>query len=71
MNEPTELATVTPVPTPEALAGLKSVTQAVVLVGFAVLFVAWLWMVYRVIKGWLMLTEGKPVYPDQHRRTLA
>ena len=35
----------------------------VVLVGFAVWFVAWIWMIYRVVKGWLKLTEGKPVFP--------
>jgi uncharacterized membrane protein len=32
-----------------------------VFVGFAVLFVAWIWMVYRIVKGWLNLAEGKPV----------
>ena len=31
--------------------------------GFIVLFAAWVWMIYRVIKGWLKLTEGKPVFP--------
>lgn len=36
---------------------------ALVLVGFLVLFVAWVWMIYRVVKGWLKLTEGKPVLP--------
>lgn len=36
---------------------------ALVLVGFLVLFVAWIWMIYRVVKGWLKLTEGKPVLP--------
>ncbi len=36
---------------------------AVVLVGFLVMFIAWIWMVYRVVKGWLRLTEGKPVLP--------
>ena len=36
-----------------------------VVVGFAVLFVAWVWTVYRVVKGWLKLTEGKPVMPSQ------
>lgn len=36
---------------------------AVVLVGFLVMAVAWFWMVYRVVKGWLRLTEGKPVLP--------
>lgn len=36
---------------------------AVVLVGFVVMFVAWIWMIYRVVKGWLKLIEGKPVFP--------
>jgi uncharacterized membrane protein len=31
--------------------------------GFVVLFVAWVWAIYRVVKGWLKLTEGKPVGP--------
>ena len=39
------------------------VVLAVVLVGFLVMFIAWIWMVYRVVKGWLRLTEGKPVLP--------
>lgn len=42
---------------------LVGAVLAVVLVGFAVLFVAWIWMIYRVVKGWLKLTEGKPVFP--------
>jgi len=33
------------------------------LIGFAVWFAAWVWMIYRVVKGWLKLTEGKPVMP--------
>jgi uncharacterized membrane protein len=32
--------------------------------GFLVLFVAWIWAIYRVVKGWLKLTENKPVFPD-------
>jgi uncharacterized membrane protein len=36
---------------------------AVLMVGFVVMFVAWVWMVYRVVKGWLKLTEGQPVFP--------
>lgn len=31
--------------------------------GFVVLFAAWVWAIYRVVKGWLKLTEGKPVSP--------
>jgi uncharacterized membrane protein len=32
------------------------------LIGFFVLFAAWIWMVYRVVKGWLKLTEDKTVH---------
>jgi uncharacterized membrane protein len=31
--------------------------------GLVLLFVAWIWAIYRVVKGWLKLSEGKPVYP--------
>lgn len=31
--------------------------------GFIVWFVAWVWMIYRVVKGWLKLNEGKVVMP--------
>jgi uncharacterized membrane protein len=33
------------------------------LVGFGVLLVAWVWAIYRVVKGWIKLTEDKPVLP--------
>jgi uncharacterized membrane protein len=36
---------------------------AFVLVGFAILFAAWVWAIYRVVKGWLKLNEGKTVMP--------
>jgi uncharacterized membrane protein len=39
------------------------IVLAIALVGFAVMFVAWIWTIYRVVKGWLKLTEGKPVLP--------
>ena len=32
--------------------------------GLVVLFVAWVWAIYRVVKGWLKLTEGKAVQPS-------
>lgn len=35
--------------------------------GLVVLFVAWVWAIYRVVKGWLKLTEGKPVQPSPIR----
>jgi uncharacterized membrane protein len=45
--------------------GVIGVLLVFVLVGFAVLFAAWVWTVYRVVKGWLKLTEGKPVTAAQ------
>jgi uncharacterized membrane protein len=32
-----------------------------VVVGFVVLFVVAIWLIYRIVKGWLNLAEGKPV----------
>ena len=32
--------------------------------GLVVLFVAWIWAIYRVVKGWLKLNDGKPVMPS-------
>ena len=32
-----------------------------VLVGFAVLFADAVWIIYRIVKGWLNLNENKPV----------
>jgi len=34
-----------------------------VVVGFFVWVAAWIWMIYRVVKGWLKLTENQPVVP--------
>ena len=36
---------------------------SMVMVGFLVLLVAWVWMIYRVVKGFLKLNDGLPVYP--------
>lgn len=35
--------------------------------GLVVLFAAWVWAIYRVVKGWLKLTEGQPVQPSPIR----
>ncbi|MBI5259031.1 MAG: DUF4870 domain-containing protein [Burkholderiales bacterium] len=45
------------------LGSLIGMALVVVLLGFPILIVVWIWMVYRVVKGWLKLNEGKPVYP--------
>ena len=43
--------------------GVVGVATIWLLVGFVVLGAAWVWAVYRVIKGWIKLNEGKPVQP--------
>ncbi|WP_226703701.1 DUF4870 family protein [Microbulbifer elongatus] len=33
-----------------------------ILVGFVVWGISWVWMVYRVIRGWLTLADNRPAY---------
>ncbi|MEX8492708.1 DUF4870 family protein [Sphaerotilus sp.] len=35
-----------------------------VLIGLPILFAVWVWTIYRVVKGWLKLNDGKPVQPS-------
>jgi uncharacterized membrane protein len=35
---------------------------SVILVGFVVLLVVFLWFIYRIAKGWLRLNDNKPMY---------
>lgn len=35
---------------------------AILFVGLFILLAAGVWMLYRVIKGWLYLNDGKPMY---------
>ena len=35
---------------------------ALVLVGFAILFAAAVWLIYRVARGWMALTNRRPMY---------
>lgn len=35
---------------------------AIIGIGFAVLGVAAVWIIYRIVKGWLRLSEGKEMY---------
>jgi uncharacterized membrane protein len=41
--------------------GVIGAVLALVLVGFAILFAAAVWIVYRIVKGWLYLIDGKPL----------
>ncbi len=34
---------------------------AFVLIGFVVLFAVWVWYIYRIVKGWLALNDGKGI----------
>jgi uncharacterized membrane protein len=36
---------------------------AIVLIGYAVLFANAIWVIYRIIKGWIRLSEGMEMYP--------
>ncbi|TAL53780.1 hypothetical protein [Pandoraea sp.] len=42
--------------------GVIGVALALVLVGFAVLWVLGIWTLYRIVKGWLYLHDGKRMY---------
>lgn len=37
---------------------------ALVVVGYLVLFANAIWIIYRILKGWLALNENKAIYPD-------
>ena len=33
-----------------------------IVIGWVILFAAALWLIYRILKGWLNLNDGKPMY---------
>lgn len=45
--------------------GALGVALAIVMVGFAILWVLCLWTLYRIVKGWLYLNDNKPMYAAQ------
>jgi uncharacterized membrane protein len=40
---------------------IVGVVLALVGVGFLILFAVWIWAIYRVVKGWLRLNDGREV----------
>ena len=40
------------------------VLLSIVFIGFFVLLVDALWVIYRIVKGWLNLSDNKPMYTD-------
>jgi uncharacterized membrane protein len=41
--------------------GVIGFVTAFIIVGFAVLFADTVWIIYRIVKGWLRLSENRPV----------
>ena len=41
--------------------GLGGITF-ILIIGYFILFASGLWFIYRIIKGWLNLNDGKPMY---------
>lgn len=44
-----------------ALSGLLMLTVILIPVGFVLLMLVGVWVLYRIIRGWLALGDGKPV----------
>ena len=42
--------------------GLIGVITMFFMIGHVILFADMLWVVYRIVYGWIKLSEGKPVY---------
>ncbi|CAG2155081.1 DUF4870 family protein [Cupriavidus numazuensis] len=47
------------------LGGVFFVSVVLIPLAFAVWGVLSLWMLYRIVKGWLYLNDSKPMYPEQ------
>ncbi|WP_420994426.1 DUF4870 family protein [Cupriavidus sp. 30B13] len=47
------------------LGGVLFATVILIPLAFALWSILSLWMLYRIVKGWLYLNDGKPMYPDQ------
>ena len=41
--------------------GVIGVITTFIVIGFAVLFADTVWIIYRIVKGWLRLSENRPV----------
>ena len=42
--------------------GILGVLSLIVLIGFAILGVLTLWLIYRIVRGWLRLRNRQPMY---------
>jgi len=44
--------------------GIIGLVTFFIAIGYFILIANSIWLVYRIIKGWLRLTEGKTMYPE-------
>jgi len=44
--------------------GTLGAVSALFIVGWFVLIANGIWIIYRIVKGWLRLNDGKPIYTD-------
>jgi uncharacterized membrane protein len=44
--------------------GLIGLATSFIVIGFAVLFADLIWYIYRIVKGWIRLNDGKPMYAE-------
>ena len=42
--------------------GVLGVLTWIILIGYIILFVNYLWMIYRVVRGWLRLMDSREMY---------
>jgi len=45
--------------------GIIGVVTFFLVIGYFILIANAIWIIYRIIKGWLRLSEGKTMYPEQ------
>jgi len=45
------------------LGGLASVLLMLIGIGFLLIFAVAIWIIYRIVKGWIALADGRPI-PD-------
>ncbi len=45
--------------------GVIGVLTSLLLVGLLILVGVWIWGIYRVLKGWLNLADGRPMYAEE------
>lgn len=45
--------------------GALGMLTYILFIGWLILFADLVWFIYRIVKGWLYLNEGRPMYADR------